>query len=425
MNIKIYLITFLMINLLIKNSQTLAQLTKDQEKTVKTTVKNYTSLLQRLGQDHNDIEAFESLASEVFVSGARVYDDFLDGEVMDEFIVYLGKIRDYRGQLKLSFNDFHYYYKRQHGINFGIVQIVKSVQLPRYKYDVINHLAINADNGKLTEITKTAPSNILPFGKKEIIYPLETNKRYEKKINDVDNSQTSEVENDLPVIEMVFVQGGNFKMGSDKYVDSKPLHDVYINDFYMGKYEVTQAEWVKIMGTNPSYFKDCPDCPVERVSWNEITEFLKKLNFVTKEEYRLPTEAEWEYVARGGSKEFDYNYAGSNSLEEVACYKNNSFDKGKNHSDYGTNTVGDKKPNQLGIYDMSGNVFEWCSDWYDNNYNFIVSRMNPKGPSNGLYKVIRGGSWSHSSLYCEVGKRHKFEPDKKSSTIGFRLCKSL
>ncbi|RLD58109.1 MAG: sulfatase-modifying factor protein, partial [Bacteroidetes bacterium] len=160
---------------------------------------------------------------------------------------------------------------------------------------------------------------------------------------------------------MVFVKGGTFQMGSNNGgTDEKPVHRVSLDDFYIGKYEVTQKQWRKIMGNNPSHFFGCDNCPVETVSWNDVQKFITKLNQKTGQHYRLPTEAEWEYAARGGSFESPTKYAGNNYVDKVAWYYNNSNEK--------THPVGEKKPNKIGIYDISGNVWEWCSDWYSNNY---------------------------------------------------------
>mgnify|MGYP001804168081 CR=1 FL=1 len=161
---------------------------------------------------------------------------------------------------------------------------------------------------------------------------------------------------------MVFVKGGTFNMGSNDGRDiEKPLHEVQVGDFYIGKYEVTQAQWRRIMGNSPSSFNNCDDCPIESVSWNDIQRFLKKLRKQTGQKYRLPTEAEWEYAARGGNKSKGFTYAGSNALADVAWYDSNSGNK--------TQPVGQKAPNELGIYDMSGNVWEWCTDWYGEYYH--------------------------------------------------------
>ncbi len=218
-------------------------------------------------------------------------------------------------------------------------------------------------------------------------------------------------------IEMVFVKGGTFQMGctseqSDCNDDEKPVHTVTVSDFYMGKYEVTQKQWKEIMGNNPSYFKG-DNLPVERVSWNDIQEFLKKLNQKTGMNYRLPTEAEWEYAARGGVKSRGYKYAGSNDIDEVAWHDGNSGNK--------THPVGQKKANELGIYDMSGNVWEWCSDWYSSSYYGSSPQNNPQGPSSGLHRVARGGSWYDYARYCRVARRDFSGPGIRYYALGFRL----
>ena len=217
-------------------------------------------------------------------------------------------------------------------------------------------------------------------------------------------------------IEMVFVEGGTFQMGatseqgSDADGDEKPVHSVTVSDFYIGKYEVTQAQWKAVMGNNPSYFKG-DNLPVENVSWNDVQEFIKKLNQLTGKRYRLPTEAEREYAARGGMKRKGYKYAGSNNIGGVAWYANNSSSQ--------THPVGQKQPNELGLFDMSGNVWEWCQDNYG-NYN-SSSQTNPTGPAGGPLRVLRGGGWFHCAGYCRVSDRHGNYPFYRGSDSGFRL----
>jgi formylglycine-generating enzyme required for sulfatase activity len=217
-------------------------------------------------------------------------------------------------------------------------------------------------------------------------------------------------------IEMVFVKGGQFQMGctseqTDCDSDEKPVHTVTVDDFYIGKYEITQKQWRDVMGKNPSGFSGCDDCPVERVSWNDIQEFIKKLNEKTGLHYRLPTEAEWEYAARGGTKSNGYKYSGNNNIDDVAWYSGNSGIK--------THPVGQKKPNELGIYDMSGNVWEWCNDWYGSYSS--VRQNNPQGSSSGSFRVFRGGSWSSYARYCRVAFRSDLTPDDRYYRHGFRL----
>jgi formylglycine-generating enzyme required for sulfatase activity len=190
--------------------------------------------------------------------------------------------------------------------------------------------------------------------------------------------------------EMIFVRGGTFSMGSNDR-DEKPLHNVTISDFYMGKTEVTQAQWEAVMGDNPSYFKNCPSCPVEQVSWDDIQTYLAKLNKLTDKNYRLPTEAEWEYAARGGVSSTGTLYAGANGANTVAWNNGNSSSS--------VHEVGTKKANELGIYDMSGNVWEWCSDWFGSYTE--SNQTNPTGVSNGTYRVLRGGSWKDGPSMAE------------------------
>ena len=187
-------------------------------------------------------------------------------------------------------------------------------------------------------------------------------------------------------IEFVYVKAGCYAMGDifdDGRLDQKPAHEVCVDGFYMGKYEVTQGQWKIIMGNNPSHLNKNDNYPVDRVSWNDAQEFIAKLNKRSNKIYRLPTEAEWEYAARScGQKE---KYAGTNNEEEVGEYAWNST----NTED--TQPVGLKKPNHIGLYDMSGNVWEWVQDWYAEGYYKISPKKNPTGPSTGKWRVLRGG----------------------------------
>jgi formylglycine-generating enzyme required for sulfatase activity len=226
--------------------------------------------------------------------------------------------------------------------------------------------------------------------------------------------QSNNTPTEVTVIEPAFVlvEGGTFWMGSTDngaYADEAPIHSVTLSSFYIGKYEVTQAEWKAIMGSNPSHFKG-DNLPVESVSWNDVQEFITRLSSATGKHYRLPTEAEWEFAARGGNQSRDYTYAGSNNIDGVAWYSGNSSNK--------THAVGTKSSNELGIYDMSGNVWEWCSDWYG-SYS-AAQQTNPTGPA-GTNRVLRGGSLADDAQICRSAYRFSYSPSYGLSFLGFRL----
>ena len=220
-------------------------------------------------------------------------------------------------------------------------------------------------------------------------------------------------------IDMVKVEAGTFMMGAtsemkDPYDWEKPVHQVTLtNDCYMGKYEVTQALWQAVMGNNPSHFKG-ENLPVETVNWNECQVFISKLNSMTGRKFRLPTEAEWEYAARGGKKSRGYQYSGSSNISDVAWYDGNSGSK--------THPVGTKQANELGIYDMAGNVWEWCLD-RKGSYN-SSSQTNPTGAGSGSFRVSRGGSWFYNAGCCRSSCRFIDTPDNRSSFLGLRLALS-
>lgn len=229
----------------------------------------------------------------------------------------------------------------------------------------------------------------------------------------------------IPTIEMVFVEGGTFQMGatpeqgSDIKSDESPVHTVAVSSFYIGKTEVTQDLWLAVMDSNPSFYNKGGNYPVECVSWNDIQVFLTKLNAATGKKYRLPTEAEWEYAARGG-KSGGTKYSGSDNLSEVAWYGIfESNDKSRTITSETTMPVAQKSPNSLGIYDMSGNVCEWCQDWYGSYIS--SSQTNPQGASTGYYRVVRGGSWLSYANNCRVAIRNLNNPDRRYNYCGFRL----
>ena len=217
--------------------------------------------------------------------------------------------------------------------------------------------------------------------------------------------------------DMVEVVGGTFTMGataeqgSDAGKAEKPTHQVTLSSYMIGKTEVTQELWEAVMGSNPSYFKGS-NLPVELVTWEVCQTFIRKLNALTGKNFRLPTEAEWEFAARGGNNSRGYKYSGSNTLSNVAWYDDNSSNK--------THPVATKAPNELGIYDMSGNVYEWCNDWYDDYTS--ASQTNPTGPNSGSFRVGRGGSWRANARYCRVSSRYCSAPELCDTARGLRLA---
>ena len=254
-------------------------------------------------------------------------------------------------------------------------------------------------------------------------------------------------------ITMKFVQGGTFQMGSndsEAYDWEQPVHNVTVSSFYMAETEVTQALWKAVMGgnNNPSYFKG-DNLPVEQVSWNDCQEFIRKLNNLTGKNFRLPTEAEWEFAARGGTQTSLYNgenivingvnnspnldrlawYGGNcgrNYTSSAGCDITNGYDiSGWNEKQYadskgGTHPVRQKQPNAYGLYDMLGNVWEWCQDWYGDYGSSL--QTNPQGPSSGSYRVLRGGSWGSYARLCRVSNRINAAPDIRYGDYGFRLA---
>ena len=217
---------------------------------------------------------------------------------------------------------------------------------------------------------------------------------------------------------MVKVAGGTFQMGATSeqddyaYDDEYPVHSVTLSDYYIGQTQVTQELWEAVMGSNPSEFKGDNQCPVEKVSWEDCQEFIEKLNRLTGKNFRLPTEAEWEYAARGGNKSKGYKYSGSNDADAVAWYGDNSGGK--------THPVATKQSNELGLYDMSGNVWEWCYDWcggYSSN-----SQTNPRGASSGSFRVLRGCGYGNGVRGVRVSDRFCYTPDFRDLIFGLRLA---
>ena len=214
-------------------------------------------------------------------------------------------------------------------------------------------------------------------------------------------------------IEFIKVEGGCFIMGDSLNQgdpDEQPATKVCVDGFYIAKYETTQGHWKAVMGHNPSYVKEEDNYPVEWVSWDDAVEFTLKLSSLTGKQFRLPTEAEWEFAARAGGNDL---YAGSDDVDQVAWYNANSGLK--------AHPVGTKKPNAFGIHDMSGNVWEWCHDWYDRQYYSNRPDSNPPGAAEGSAKVSRGGGWVDVLRYIRVANRGGYAPTNRSNVLGFRV----
>jgi formylglycine-generating enzyme required for sulfatase activity len=230
--------------------------------------------------------------------------------------------------------------------------------------------------------------------------------------------------NDVSFV-MVPVEGGTFSMGataeqgSDGIDRELPVHEVTLSSFYIAQTEVTQALWQAVMGDNPSHFTG-DLLPVENVSWNDCQQFVAALNDLTGQKFRLPTEAEWEFAARGGNESEGFKYAGSNNLPTVGWYSYNDSWQLRGTGAYGTHPVATRNPNELMLYDMSGNVHEWCQDWFG-NYS-TGAQTNPTGPVSGTSRVYRGGSWYFDEWFCRVSFRNGVVPTYRSYGIGLRLA---
>ena len=305
--------------------------------------------------------------------------------------------------------------------NNGVVRITLPVGQHSY---IVASDGYESEEGSV-KLKASAPSNLQIQLSKEAVAAIPT-------VNEVAQQAPSSSSSvsfggntiSIPVkngisIDMVKVEAGTFMMGATSEMqyprdDEKPVHQVTLtNDYYMGKYEVTQALWKAVMRSNPSNFKG-DKLPVDFVSWNDCQEFISKLNCMTGRNFRLPTEAEWEYAARGGKKSCGYQFSGGSNLSDVAWYWYNSKKK--------THPVGTKQANELGIYDMSGNVSEWCQDWYDSYSS--SSQINPIGPTNGVRRVIRGGCWGEDQeYYHNLSYRYSATPDF-DYFLGLRLALS-
>ncbi|MDP8267835.1 MAG: SUMF1/EgtB/PvdO family nonheme iron enzyme, partial [Candidatus Tenebribacter davisii] len=331
-----------------------------------------------------------------------------------------------------------------------ILEIYPEVQTGTVQVMIIPNSAdieLNGDGGEHYTATGRKTFIDVPIGTYELIVKADDYKTHTESFQlQLDDTAAKQIKleegRDVPN-NMIFVEGGTFQMGSNEESNEKPIHSVSVSDFFIGKYEVTQKEWKEVMGSNPSNWKG-DSLPVEEVSWYDAVEFCNKksemeglqkcytgsgkntkCNF-SANGYRLPTEAEWEYAARGGSKSRNYKYSGSNTIGDVAWYAGNS---GSLFISKKTHPVGQKQANELGIYDMAGNVWEWCSDWYSNSYYENSPQRNPQGPTRSFRRMNRGGGWIGKADYCRVAYRYfsysgAHGPLISSSFVGFRLLRS-
>jgi len=364
---------------------------------------------------------------------------------MIELVSYLTQLQLKGGTVKIRFGplppreEIRYFTQTQSRNGERVQLRYAVVKVDKYVNDRLldNCLVVNVGNYKVVNVYRELParvSGLLQSGAEKGIggeAPSAEERTNEKDKLLPEEKTTAphalsevivEIEKD-----MVYVEGGSFTMGctseqSDCRDDEKPTHRVTLSSYYISKYEVTQSQWESVMGTAVSEQRDKvgsnwplngtgPNYPMYYVSWNEAQEFIWKLNAQTGGKYRLPTEAEWEYAARGGATSRSYQYSGSNKIGSVAWYN------GKR-----AHPVGRKSANELGLFDMSGNVLEWCKDWYDEGYYANSPATNPQGPSSCENRVMRGGNFSFAAWGCRVALRHNASPGDRWITGGFRLA---
>ena len=320
------------------------------------------------------------------------------------------------------------------GLDFGaetslsLRQLIESAmtigvkQRPQDVDEFLNYVAQEASSEDTIPPKRPLEDTVVPPGIPQQPSPQP---QPEVKVKLTETGQTITVKG--VTFKMVRVEGGTFTMGGTKEQGrsfdrlNKPIHKVTVSSFYLCDTPVTQELWQSVMGSNPSHFKGNLKRPVERVSWNGCRDFIYKLNGITGMAFRLPTEAEWEYAARGGVKSKGYKFAGSDSCDDVAWYSVNSGeDAWYGQKNRETKPVGLKKPNELGLFDMSGNVYEWCRDWIDDYSR--KQQNNPRGPIEGMHKIFRGGCWRSESGNCRTSSRGYDFPNRTYTYIGFRLA---
>ena len=302
---------------------------------------------------------------------------------------------------------------RQLGVSQCAINVIRSAMEPR-RMDRMKSVDVFFDELQSNDIsTDVAESRSNDDEATRVISSMEENMRGGRD-GDILTFEVNGI-----TFDMVMVKAGTFTMGATPEMqnpddDEQPAHQVTLTrDYYMGRTEVTQALWQAVVGSNPSNFKG-DKLPVEQVSWDDCQQFIKKLNALTGKNFRLPTETEWEFAARGGNQSRHFQYSGSNNLDDVAWY--GEFPKGTTHP------VGTKQPNELGLYDMSGNVWEWCNDWYGDYSSY--AQTDPMGPAIGSHRVGRGGGWSRIASFCRSSYRSYINPGNQGNGLGLRLALS-
>lgn len=286
---------------------------------------------------------------------------------------------------------------------------------------------INSQDGDDVQFVKSFGASVLRTGESGYItIPTEdTNKGWTIKTPPTEQEFTVTGNGKTVTFKMIKVKSGTFEMGST----SGDVHSVTLTkSYYMGETEVTQALWYAVMGEKPTAYgskwddtrKQGDNYPAYYISYEDCEQFLTKLNQLTGQKFRFPTEAEWEFAAKGGTKSKGYTYAGSNTIGDVAWYTVNSYELGSSNANYGTHVVKTKSSNELGLYDMSGNVWEWCYDWYGSYSS--TAQTDPTGATTGSNRVYRGGGWSSSAADCRTANRNYNSPSDCYSNLGFRLA---
>ncbi len=332
---------------------------------------------------------------------------------------------------------------------YAIAQQVKNVEaIQRGEEIIINYELMAADDSQTFDISVQLYQGTKPYytpriqnlrgdigknitrGERQIIWAItediktlqgdnfvfKVKARYSESVSKLKTKEETYIETIKGIdFKMIYVEGGTFTMGctseqgDDCEPNEKTTKQITLKDYYIAETEVTQKLWKLVMGIDSSYFKNCDDCPAEKVSYDDIiNDFLPKLNKLTGKTYTLPSEAQWEYAARGGKSTKKTKYSGSNNLKEVAWYGRNSGSK--------THIVATLSPNELGIYDMSGNVWEWCQDFYVDTYAKYPA-------SSGSFLVCRGGDWSYNASTCRITSRRRYPSTSRRSHIGLRLCR--